>query len=76
MKILHDRRWFTVDAKINPSAKQLIVDVVNNFIQNIRKYRLLSFRILGRHNHRVNMSNGILELQRNAESSRQSSVDS
>ena len=49
-------------------AKQLIADVVNKFTQNIRKYGLLSFRILGRHNHRINTSNGISELQCNAES--------
>ena len=46
----------------------LIVDVVHKFIQDIRKYELLSFRIIGRHNHRINKSNGISELQRNAES--------
>ena len=49
-------------------AKQLIVGVVNKCIQNMRKYGLLSFRILGRHNHRINMSNGISELRCNAES--------
>ena len=49
-------------------AKQLIVDVVNKFIQNITKYGLLSFGILGRHNHRINMSNCISELRSNAES--------
>ena len=64
--------WFTVDAKssslLTISSKQLIVDIVNNLVQNMRKYGLLSFRILGRHNHRINMSNGISELQRNAKS--------
>ena len=50
------------------TAKQLIVDIVNKFIQNIRKYGRLSFGILGRHNHRINMSNGISELRSNAES--------
>ena len=63
MKVLHYRRRFIVDAKssfpLTISAKQLIVDVVNKFMQNIRKYGLLSFRILGRQNHRINMSNGI-----------------
>ena len=68
-KVSLDRRRFTVDAKssflLTIPAKQLIVDVVNKFIQNIG---LLSFRILGRHNHRINMSNGISELPSNAES--------
>ena len=72
MKVLHDRRRFTVDQKVYSSllfpAKLLTVDVVNKFIQNIRKYGLLSFRILGRHNHRINMSNGISEFRSNAES--------
>ena len=45
-----------------------MVDVVNIFIQNIRRYGLHSFRIFRQHNHRINMSNGISELQRNAES--------
>ena len=65
-------RSSTVDVKSSSlltfPAKQLIVDLVNKFIQNIRKYGLLSFKILGRHNHRINMSNGISELQSNAES--------
>ena len=43
------------------------MNVVNKFIQNLRKYRRLSFRILGSHNHSINMSNGISELQHNAE---------
>ena len=63
---LHDRSRFTVDEKVHPSllfpANQLIVDIVKKFIQNIRKYGLLSFRLLGKHNHRINMSNGISEL--------------
>ena len=44
--------------KVHPSllfpAKQLIVDIVNKLVQNMRKYGLLCFRILGRHNHRIN----------------------
>ena len=72
MKVLHDQRRLTVDTKssflLTISSEQLIVDIVNIFMQNIRKYGLLSFRILGRHNHRINMSNGISQLKRNAES--------
>ena len=51
MKVSHDRRQFTVDTKssllLTISSEQLIVDVVNKFIQNIKKYGLRSFRILG-----------------------------
>ena len=51
MKVFHDRGRFTVDAKssflLTISSQKLIVEVVNKFIQNIRKYGLRSFRILG-----------------------------